>query len=114
MGHAVAAGKLPGPGDGAGRRRVGSVAESDPGSVLRLRKNGIRRQAVQGEAELSQFLQTVAAERALLSRMTGLNRRFSALLGTVATRDQLDVVALADQGHVLAEELAAIHRAYQE
>ena len=68
--------------------------------------------------------QAVAAELILIAQCIALNRRFQAVLGTPASRQRLDpgalaaqdaeLHALAEQGHVLDEELQSIHRAYLE
>ena len=66
----------------------------------------------------------IDAEHELVTRFNALNQQFSAALGTMESRRQLThgerverdatLHALAEQAHVLEEQLESVHRSYMD
>jgi hypothetical protein len=76
------------------------------------------------DQRFSALCQTLDAECLLVARLTNLNRTFHATLGAAEDRHTMDhaalaaqdeqLEALAQQAHVLFEELLTVHRAFEE
>ena len=76
------------------------------------------------EQKHAALCRTLDAEHELVTRLTEVNKRFHATLGRFEDRHNMDhaalaeqdrqLEALAEQGHVLYEELLTVHQFYKQ